>query len=146
MPIQSIKNLMFLYARRIDQGDFEGVAELFRYAQIEPPAGEPVVGYDAVLAMYQNATRLYEDGTPKTKHLTTNLAITINGNKAQADSYFTVMQALPDFPLQAIISGRYEDTFEQVDDVWRFSSRRMFPELLGDLSNHLLFNLESPAQ
>jgi hypothetical protein len=92
--------------------------------------------------MYQNATRLYEDGTPKTKHITTNLAITIDGSTAQAHSYFTVMQALPDFPLQAIICGRYEDTLEQVGGVWRFSSRRMLPELLGDLSHHLLFDLE----
>lgn len=140
---QSIQNLMFLYARKIDEGDFKGVAELFRHAQIEPPSGEPVVGYEAVLAMYQNATRLYEDGTPKTKHITTNLAITINGSAAQADSYFTVMQALPNFPLQAIICGRYEDKFEQVDGVWRFSSRKMFPELLGDLSQHLLIDLKT---
>ena len=142
MSNQSIQNLLYLYARKIDDGDFKGVAELFRYAQIEPPNGEPVVGYEAVLAMYQNATRLYEDGTPKTKHITTNLAITIDGSTAQAHSYFTVMQALPDFPLQAIICGRYEDTLEQVGGVWRFSSRRMLPELLGDLSHHLLFDLE----
>lgn len=143
---QLIQNLIFLYARKIDEGNFEEVAELFRYAQIEPPSGEPVVGYEAVLAMYQNATRLYEDRTPKTKHITTNLAITVEGSAAQAHSYFTVMQALPQFPLQAIICGRYDDNFEQADGVWRFTSRQMFPELLGDLSNHLLFDLEAAAE
>lgn len=137
---RAISNLLFDYARRIDAGDFDGVAELFRHGRICTPQGD-VVGYDAVLAMYRQSTRLYEDGTPRTRHITSNLAITIDGAQARCDSYFTVLQALPDFPLQTIISGRYEDELTLVQDQWQFSCRRMYPDLLGDLSRHLLFEL-----
>jgi hypothetical protein len=137
----AISNLLFEYARRIDDGDFEGVAELFRNGRISTPQGE-VVGYDAVLAMYRQSTRLYENGTPCTRHVTSNLAITVSCDQARCDSYFTVLQALPDFPLQTIISGRYEDDLALVGDQWQFRCRRMFPDLLGDLSRHLLFELK----
>ena len=135
-----IAKLLFEYARRIDAGDFEGVAELFRHGRIRSAFGE-VVGYEAVLAMYESSTRRYADGTPRTRHLTTNLAIRIDGDRAHCDSTFTVMQSVDDFPLQAIICGRYEDTLLRDDSGWRFEERRMLPELLGDLSRHLLFDL-----
>jgi SnoaL-like domain len=56
---------------------------------------------------------------------------------ATARSYFTVLQARPDFPLQPVIAGRYYDRFERVDDVWRFADRQIIPDLIGDLSRHL---------
>lgn len=143
MDRAEIEELIFTYARRIDAGDFPGVADMFRHGRIESAHGEPTVGYDAVLALYRASTRLYPDGTPRTRHLTTNLSVTIEGDEAIARSYFTVMQALPDFPLQAIISGSYEDRFEKIQGSWRFSCRTMFPELLGDLSRHLLFDSAS---
>ncbi|MEH6580954.1 MAG: nuclear transport factor 2 family protein [Halioglobus sp.] len=145
MSRKMIEDLIFSYARRIDTGDFPGVAELFRHGRICSPHGEPNIGYDAVLALYQSSTRLYPNGTPCTRHLTTNLSIDIQGDQASSHCYFTVMQALPDFPLQAIISGHYEDQFEKAGDQWRFSCRSMYPELLGDLSRHLLFDIATLA-
>ena len=102
----TISHPIYEYARLIDAGDFAGVAELFRHGEIITAQGG-ATGYDEVLAMYTAATRLYEDGTPRTRHLTTNLDIRQDGDSASCQSYFTVMQSLPDFPLQAIISGRY---------------------------------------
>ena len=52
---------------------------------------------------------------------------------AVARSHFTVFQALEDFPLQAIIAGRYHDRFLRVDGSWRFQEREIVPELYGDL-------------
>ena len=60
---------------------------------------------------------------------------------ATSRSYFTVLQALEDFPLQTIIAGRYHDRFGRVDGIWRFSERMILPDLLGDLSRHLLIEL-----
>jgi hypothetical protein len=40
-----------------------------------------------------------------------------------------------------VISGRYLDGFERVDGVWRFATRKMYVDLVGDLSQHLLFEL-----
>lgn len=143
---REIERLLFLYAERIDLGDFDGVADLFAQAVLKGPVGDTGVrGRDAVLALYTASTRRYEDGTPRTKHVTSNLIVEVDdgAGRASARSYFTVFQALPDFPLQAIIAGRYHDRFERVGGLWRFSERRMLPELFGDLSRHLLIALPS---
>lgn len=135
----TISRPIFDYARRIDAGDFAGVAELFRDGTIITPQGE-IRGYDEVLAMYTGSTRLYDNGTPCTRHVTSNLDIRQEGDTAHCESYFTVFQALPDFPLQAIISGSYSDSLQRVNGSWQFKTRSMLPELLGDLSRHLLFD------
>ena len=140
MQERAIESLIFEYARKIDTGDFAGVADMFRRGKICSAFGDPTIGYDAVLALYNSSTRLYEDGTPRTRHITTNLTISVDGPRARAQSYFTVMQSLPGFPLQAIISGSYDDEFERIENQWQFSCRTMYPALLGDLSRHLLFD------
>ena len=51
--------------------------------------------------------------------------------------YVTVFQALPpDFPLQPIFLGHYHDVFEKVGGEWRFKSRNISPDLIGDLRYH----------
>lgn len=140
-----IENLLYLYAERIDAGDFPGVADLFAHAEILPPGAEVgAKGREAVLEMYESTTRLYEDGTPRTKHLVTNPIILVGEDERQATarSYFTVLQSTPELPLQPIITGRYEDKFERVDSAWRFKQRRMLPQYFGDLSQHLLIKVD----
>ena len=139
-----IENLLYIYAERIDLVDLEGGADLFSDAVITAPGAEPgPAGREAALAIYAKSTRLYENGTPNTKHVTTNAIIEVDEEAGVATSraYFTVFQALPDFPLQPIIAGRYHDRFERVDGHWRFSERKMIPELMGDLSRHLMIDL-----
>ncbi len=143
---RAIENLMYRYAFRLDAGDLAGVAELFRHGEIVAPAADSVVkGYDAVLEMYNNSTRLFECGTPKTRHIISNVLIEVDsdGLKANAQAYFTVVQAAPDFPLQTIISGHYIDSFAKLEGSWHFARREMYPELFGDLSKHLLFDAAS---
>ncbi|MGI9591103.1 MAG: nuclear transport factor 2 family protein [Myxococcota bacterium] len=144
---REIENLLHTYAERIDAGDLEGVAELFSHGCIRPSADAPreqdIAGRDAVLALYRSSTRLYEDGRPHTKHVTTNSIIEVadDGGTASARSYFTVFQQVEDFPLQPIIAGSYHDTFQRLDGRWCFESRIMHVDLVGDLSRHLLFEL-----
>ena len=141
----AITELVYEYADRIDRGDFEGVADLLRHAEVSAAGSDLVYrGYDAVLGMYTSSTRRYEDGTPRTKHVTTNLSISVDDGAATATSrsYFTVLQAVPGaLALQPVISGRYQDRFERVADRWRFSGRHMIVDLVGDLSRHLLYEL-----
>lgn len=144
---RAIENLLHTYAERIDLGDLEGVADLFAHGRIAPspdaPAEQGIVGRDAVLALYRGSTRLYEDGTPRTKHVTTNTIVDVDdaADAATARSYFTVLQQLDDFPLQPIIAGRYHDSFQRIDGQWWFDTRVMLVDLKGDLSRHLLFEL-----
>lgn len=141
---REIENLLHRYAELIDDGDLEGVARLFEHAEILAPAATSgAKGYDEVLKMYQGSARLYpETGTPRTRHVTTNAIIEVDegAGTATARSYFTVFQAADNFSLQPIIAGRYHDAFDRVDGRWRFRTRRMLPDLYGDLSRHLLFD------
>ena len=141
-PRADITNLVFAYAQRIDDGDFEGVAALFAEAEITAE-GTPLRcrGYDQVLALYTGGTRKYSDGSPRTKHVTTNLMIDVDEQRGQATcrSYFTVLQAVTGgLALQPIIAGRYHDAFHHSLDRWRFSARHMIVDLVGDLGHHLL--------
>ncbi len=144
---RAIENLLYTYAERIDAGDLEGVASLFAHGCIKPgpDAGPETVarGRDAVLKMYQQATRLYPDGSPRTRHVTTNAIIEIDAgaDHASARSYFTVVQQTEVLPLQPIISGRYHDTFQRIQGVWWFDTRIMLVDLVGNLKEHLLYEL-----
>ena len=138
---RAIENLLYLYAERIDAGDLEGQAELFRDAEIVSSAdGQRIEGYKAFLHMERQFVRIHADGTPRTQHVTTNARIEIDasGETASATSCFTVLQATDTLPLQPIIAGRYEDRFAKRDGQWHFTRRTMIPVLHGDLSQHLL--------
>ncbi len=96
-------------------------------------------GRDAIEKMLRDRLIVYDDGTPRTKHVTTNVAIEVDEEEGTAvsRSYFTALQALPDLALQPIVSGRYQDRFERRDGQWRFVERRVRTDLVGDVSRHL---------
>ncbi|MEU5844915.1 nuclear transport factor 2 family protein [Saccharopolyspora shandongensis] len=79
------------------------------------------------------------DGTPRTQHVVSNIAIEVDeqAGAAVSRSYVTVLQALPDLPLQPIAAGRYHDRFECRDGRWRFAERRVRIRFVGDVSRHL---------
>lgn len=133
-----IENLIARYAELVDGGDFGGLGALLGRARFIG-SGPPVEGADAVEAMFHDTLIVYDDGTPRTKHITTNVIIEVDERAAGAVSraYFTVLQALPDLPLQPIASGRYHDRFERHGGPWHFVERRVFVDLVGDVSRHL---------
>jgi len=137
-----IEALVHEYARRIDDGDFAGVAALFAEGSVCAADGTPLAtGAAAVEDLYTATTRRYEDGTPRSHHVTTNLSVTIDLSTAEARSYFTVFQATDGLSLQPIVAGRYEDTFARTAGGWRFDRRVMHLRLVGDVSHHLLIDL-----
>ena len=135
---ESIQRLIATYAELVDDGDFAAVGLLMADATFTASAGS-VSGGDAVEEMLRANVIVYDDGTPRTKHITTNLAIEVDedGGTAVSRSYFTALQALPGLPLQPIVSGRYHDRFERRDGQWRFVERRVRTDLVGDVSRHL---------
>jgi len=146
-PARAIENLLYTYAERIDRGDFEGVAELFTHGRIaaspEASPEQTFEGRDRVLALYRGSTRIHSDGTPRTRHVTTNAIIEVDEGEqsAAARSSFTVLQQVDDLPLHPIICGRYHDTFQRIDGRWWFDTRIMIVDLVGDLGRHLLIEL-----
>lgn len=140
---RAIENLVYAYAERIDAGDLAGVAELFRNGRIQAAPGVVFEGAEQVQGLYESTTRIHGDGTPRTRHVITNVAIEVDDDAgtAAARSYYTVFQQTDELPLQPIIAGHYHDTFHRVDGEWCFDTREMFVDLTGDLSHHLLFEL-----
>ena len=141
-----IAALVYAYAERIDSGDYVGVAELFADAEITAEGTDRRwQGRHEVHRLYEAGTRLHADGTPRTKHVTTNLVVEVDevAGTATARSYYTVLQAVPgELALQPIVAGRYRDRFERTHGRWRFAGRHMVVDLVGELGHHLLFDLE----
>ncbi len=141
---ESITKLLFTYAERIDAGDFAGVAELFAHATLTFQGfDDAVTGRDAIEKLYVRSTRRYEDGTPRTKHVITNVLVDLEDDaKASSRSYFTVLQAVPGaLGLQPVIAGRYRHTYERVEGGWRILTMHVTIDLVGDLGHHMLFDL-----
>ncbi len=137
---RQILNLLNRYMELVDAAEKERVAELFRNAVVRGQAGGQEVvmrGYDEFLPS-KAGERVYEDGTLKTKHLLTNTILEIDGDVAHARSYYTVLQATDELPLQPIICGRYHDTFEKMEGDWRFRERIFIADLVGNMSAHLV--------
>ncbi len=145
---RQIGNLIGAYSELIDRGDFDGLADLLADAGVGevPRGGDPdrapqvLRGRDRLRALYESTTRRYADGTPLTKHLTTNLIVDIDEalGRATSRSSWLVLQAAPGLPLQPILAGRYHDRFECRDGRWRFTERLYQVDLVGDVSHHLL--------
>jgi ketosteroid isomerase-like protein len=142
---ESIAKLIYTYAERIDAGDFAGVAELLQHATLTFEGyGDAVTGRDAIESLYTRSTRRYEDGTPRTKHVMTNMMVDAadDGRRASSRSYFTVLQAVPgELALQPVIAGRYRHTYERVDGRWRVVTMHITIDLVGELGHHMLFDL-----
>lgn len=91
---REIEKLIFAYAEYLDSGDLARVADLFAHGRIQAAPGVVHEGATQVRAMYDDAVRLHADGTPRTKHLITNVAVDIgdDGQTAKACSSYTVQQ------------------------------------------------------
>jgi hypothetical protein len=135
---RAIENLIATYAELVDSGDFAGLGALLADATFTG-SGAPVSGAGLIEQMFRNMLIVYDDGTPRTKHVTTNIIIDADeeAGTAAARSYVTVFQARPGLTLQAIMSGRYQDRFERRDGHWHFTERQVRIDLTGDLSGHL---------
>ena len=133
-----ITHLINQYGFTIDTGDLQGFAQLFENAEWTVEGTEPRVGTQQVLDAL-STVRIYEDGTPRTKHIVSNLDLEIDevNNIAKSQCYVTVFQQTNHFPLQAIFCGHYFDRFQRVEGLWQFSQRIIRYMMVGDLSAHL---------
>ena len=122
------------YGERLDAGDLDGVAALFRNATWRSGT-RTLSGAAAVRAVYDDVI-LY-DGVPGTRHVMGDVVVAVDGAHATSRTSFTVFQARPDFPLQAVLVGRYHDAFVWADGAWEFCERVVHADLIGDLSHHM---------
>jgi len=138
---EAIRNLLGTYCELMDGAAWAEVGALFADAELIGPDGALVArGAAAVQALYERGTQLH-GGSPRTRHVTANPIIDVNGAHATARSSYVVFQGLPGSPIHPIITGRYRDEFVRDDDGWRFARRQFFVDHVGDLSSHLTYSL-----
>lgn len=126
--------MIYDYAELFDTGQFETFASLFEHGVWH--TAEP--GAEGVRRYIEERVVTY-DGSPRTKHVTTNLVLDVDedAGTAAARSYVTVFQSLEPGDLRAVFSGRYRDRFERVDGEWRWRERTIIHDLTGDVSGHV---------
>jgi 3-phenylpropionate/cinnamic acid dioxygenase small subunit len=145
----AIERLMFTYARCVDHADWDGLAALFEHASVRTNTSDDVVqGGEAVAALWRGVNKVHEDGTLRTRHLLTNLIVDVDedADRAVVDSYFMVFQQTARLPLQPIAGGRYQDTFVRADGAWRFEEKFIWVDQVGDVSDHLVIDLDEPVR
>jgi 3-phenylpropionate/cinnamic acid dioxygenase small subunit len=141
----AIHTLLVTYAEYVDAGRLADAAALFEHAtyrvvregQDDPVHAQGAAGVEQFFAI----TRLYPGGTPRTKHVITNVDIRLAGDAATSRCTVTVFQQTDLLPLQPIASGQYIDRFERVDGAWRFAERQLQDFLYGDRSAHILWEV-----
>jgi hypothetical protein len=140
-----ISRLIFLCDQRNDDGDFDGVGELFAHAAIgvEGMGDAVALGAEGIANQFRNATQSYATGGARTHHISTNLIIDVDeeAGTATCSSHYVMYQATEGLPLQPINTGRNFDEFERVDGTWRWKKRFIRTLLFGDMSHHLQSNV-----
>ena len=144
--VAACTNVLYEIAEAMDAWDTDALRRVFDEASLVDGISGSVfaVGGDAAVAHFASMVKVHADGTWRTKHVTTNPIVSIEGDDASVRSVYTVFQQTDALPLQAIIAGRYHDTFRRIDDDWRLVERRYFADLVGDLSEHLTIELHRP--
>lgn len=138
---QEIANLLYGYAELMDAGNFTAIGALLADAVVSVEGSDDVVsGAEAITGKYVEWTQIYENGTPKTKHVITNLIVVPDSDHdaVQCRSYFTVLQAVEGtLALQPILAGRYRHTLKRIDGQWRFTGMHVIWDLVGTLTSHI---------
>ena len=129
---REIERLIYHYAELQDAADWDAIAEMFEHGDFLADSGVGWRGKEIAERRTENIIT-YDDGTPRTRHVTTNLTIEVDPERgeASAESCYTILQGPPALPLQPIAAGRYLDRFKRVDGRWRFSYRRSALDLPG---------------
>jgi hypothetical protein len=118
---EAIRDLMYRYCFTTDrEADPDKWAGLFTEDGIWDGAEfGRMQGHDALKAFMVKAT---SGGGAGFRHNMANMLIDVDGDTAQARSYFTLLQVGPEGP-KPFYAGYYEDKFVKQGGEWLFSER-----------------------
>jgi ketosteroid isomerase-like protein len=121
----AINDLFVRYTTALDAGDVETVVGCFTAdAVLESPAIGVITGREAIRDFASRFAALREDGT-QFRHMITNLAAEIEGDRARASCYLLVL-ITRDGKSRQLPPGRYECELIKDDGQRRFRRRVVF--------------------
>ena len=134
-----IMSLLNRYSHTVDSGDLDGFVDLFSRGEWYVEGTKPNRGAEEIFDNVISKIIIYEDGTPRTRHVNSNVELTIDegAGAASGQRYVTVLQQTDSLPLQAIFSGHYFDEFVNDNGSWRFAKTVVHSPFVGDMSQHL---------
>lgn len=116
----AILELLFDYARALDDKDWQGYADLFATdAELVLPWGEAVPRHEIAAD-----TERKLGGFAATHHMSTNQQIRVDGDAATSRSYVQATHVGPDGSLW-ILGARYDNDYRRSGDTWRFARVRL---------------------
>ena len=121
----AIHDLFVRYAGALDAGDVETVVDCFTAdAVLESPAIGTIAGHDAIRAFAGRFAAQRAAGV-QFRHLVTNIAAVIEGERAQANAYLLVF-VTEGGASRRLPPGRYQCDLVKARGRWRFSRRVVF--------------------
>jgi hypothetical protein len=134
---EAIRRLINAYADAIDRGEFERMTDLFARGTWRAHNGPRMNGNEFGESLRRRVI-LYEDGTPRTRHLLTNVDIEVDedAGTAKAQTYGTIVQGATDGDLRWVSTFVYDDEFVRIEGQWHFAERWLHRSMVGDPSMH----------
>lgn len=127
----AIHDLYVRYTHAIDLGDPEGWADCFTSDGVLelPYRGQLTSGRDELVAV---ARRFHERGGGFDRHVTTNIRVTVDGDRAHGTAYLHMLAGGEgDTPPRLTMTGVYADELVRTADGWRFRRRVIAVDVRG---------------
>jgi ketosteroid isomerase-like protein len=117
---QQAAQLLYAYARAVDEGDLETLARL-AYEDVDITRTDGTKhGREAFLAVYRG---FRDSDVRSSKHVVTNVQAFREGNGVRATAYFSATMFDPDG--SRIVIGQYSDSMRDDGDGLRFVHKRI---------------------
>lgn len=126
-----IENTLNRYALGYDDGDLAMVKNTFTSEAVltlrvaDGALVGPFEGREAIVNMMREASHSQSD---QRRHITTNVIIDVEGDRAESVSYLTIFSA-QDGTLTALSMGKYEDELVHTEAGWKLSKRHITLDL-----------------
>jgi len=120
----AIHDLFTRYCCALDNGEVETVVDCFTADAVLVSPVIDLRGHEAIRAFAGRFAAQRASGT-QFRHMVTNIAATIDGERARASAYLLVLIS-QDGGHRTLPPGRYECELVKHAGVWRFSRRTVF--------------------
>lgn len=121
----AIHDLFTRYCCALDNGEIEAVVDCFTIDAILKSPVIDISGHDEIRAFAGRFAAQRDAGT-QFRHMVSNIAVTITGNRATASAYLLVLIS-KDGNHRSLPPGRYVcELIKDNSDQWRFSRRIVF--------------------